>query len=493
MLRALTNNLAGFRAQAIAFILALLVLTALVIFFINQRLERRTTSQVDEYFQSIILAMDIGYRSLAEGKYLRYLVNTPGSLPVDSASVIKHILVVDAQSKEIIDSTEKEDIGKTHEFGDLPAFAPGNVKFDAEDVSPDENRSVKFSIETDKGKTRNILIVISMKRLKRVKQAAERDRTIAFSVLGLILIIAIAVFSKRFTGPVTGLSKAAQQVTAGELDFNVPVSGPKEVSTLAATFNEMLAGLRRSRDLEEQLQRAERSAVVGRLASGIAHEIRNPLNFMNLSIDHLQAACAHEDQRRRAEFSRILTTIKEEITRLNRLVSNFLSYGRPARLKLRELDARAVIEEVGELVKAKAVEQGVQIHISANGAGAAATHIEADAEQIKTCFSNLMINAVQAMPDGGSLNVTLQPSQTHLRIEFADTGVGIGTENLEQIFEPYYSTKETGIGLGLPLTKKIIEEHGGQITVASEPGQGTTFTLTLPRGLGGVKQWEQWE
>jgi signal transduction histidine kinase len=289
----------------------------------------------------------------------------------------------------------------------------------------------------------------------------------------------IAIFTKRFTRPITQLEQAAQRVTAGKLDCDVPVSGPKEVSTLSATFNEMLTGLRRNRDLEEQLQRAERSAVVGRLASGIAHEIRNPLNFMNLSIDHLQAACAPEDERRRAEFTHITTTIKEEIQRLNRLVSDFLSYGRPARLKPRELDAHVLIAEVGDLVKAQAEQQGIKLSITTGKPGD--TNFQADYEQIKTCFSNLMINAIQAMPDGGALNITLHPNHSHLRIEFADTGVGIAPDNLAQIFEPYYSTKDTGIGLGLPLTKKIIEEHGGQISVASTPGQGTTFTVTLPR------------
>ncbi|MBI1762110.1 MAG: HAMP domain-containing protein [Acidobacteria bacterium] len=480
----LSRLLSSFRAQLVAFITAMLLLTALVIFFINQQLERRTTRQVDEYFQSIILAMDLSYRSLAEGKYLYELVNTrqPNSLPIDSESVIKHILILDASTKEISDSTDKKDIGTKSEYTGIPTFAPGDVKLDADSLSANESRSVKFSIETDKGKIRDILIVISLKRLKRVKDAADRDRSIALTVLGLLLIVALALFSQRFTRPVTELARAAQRVTAGKLDFDVTVSGPQEISTLSSTFNEMLTGLRRNRDLEEQLQRAERSAVVGRLASGIAHEIRNPLNFMNLSIDHLQAACAPTDERRRAEFLHITTTIKEEIQRLNRLVSDFLSYGRPARLKPRELDAQVLIEEVGALVRATAEQQGVQVRIASdNGPNNVDTKFQADYEQIKTCFSNLMINAVQAMPGGGALNVTLHPDNSHLQIEFADNGPGIAAENLKQIFEPYYSTKETGIGLGLPLTKKIIEEHGGQITVTSELGTGTTFNVTLPR------------
>jgi signal transduction histidine kinase len=166
------------------------------------------------------------------------------------------------------------------------------------------------------------------------------------------------------------------------------------------------------------------------------------------------------------------------LARLNRLVSEFLSYGRPTKLKLREVDAQGLIEEVRDLVSTKADEQGVKIEIESNGGD---TKLNADPELLKTCFSNLMINAVQAMPGGGDLDVGLHSDNGQIEIVFTDTGTGILPEALQQIFEPYYSTKETGIGLGLPLTKKIIEEHGGRIEVASEVGIGTMFTVTLPR------------
>jgi signal transduction histidine kinase len=481
-LRTWFNPFATFRAQLVAFIATMLVLATVVLSIFNQRSERRITEQVDDYVQATIQATEIALRSLAEAKYLADLVNPEqgGTLLVNSDSIIRHILVVDSVTKEIYDSTERNDIKKRLDAAitELPSWQLGDLKNDTEAHADDRDRTIQFTFETDKAK-RTVIIVVSMKPYYRVINAATRNRLIVLASLGVLMVTLIAIFTKRFTRPITQLEQAAQRVTAGKLDCDVPVSGPKEVSTLSATFNEMLTGLRRNRDLEEQLQRAERSAVVGRLASGIAHEIRNPLNFMNLSIDHLQAACAPEDERRRAEFTHITTTIKEEIQRLNRLVSDFLSYGRPARLKPRELDAHVLIAEVGDLVKAQAEQQGIKLSITTGKPGD--TNFQADYEQIKTCFSNLMINAIQAMPDGGALNITLHPNHSHLRIEFADTGVGIAPDNLAQIFEPYYSTKDTGIGLGLPLTKKIIEEHGGQISVASTPGQGTTFTVTLPR------------
>lgn len=482
--KALFQPFTSFRAQLTAFIAATLLATLLIISIVNQRLERRTTDQVEEYIRAITLANDLIYQSFPSDKYLYELVNqAPAgdttSLTVNADSIIQRILVLDKDHK-IINSSARDDIGKQlpKEISQLPALRKGDIRRNADAESGEEELTMTYSLETDKGMRTNS-VIISLNRLQLVKESVERDRLAVLVGLGLLLIFVIAVFSKRLTQPIVELGEAAHRVAAGQLDFKVPISGPQEVSRLTATFNEMLAGLQRSRHLEEQLQRAERSAMVGRLASGIAHEIRNPLNFINLSIDHLREAFAPPAAPERATYTHILTTIKDEIARLNRLVSDFLSYGRPAKLKPREVDARGLIEEVRDLLQTQATQQNVRINIEQTGAGRATLH--ADAEQLKTCFSNVMINAVQAMPEGGALNITLRIAAEQINIDFTDTDSGMAPEVLTQIFEPYFSTKETGVGLGLPLTKKIIEEHGGRISVVSEVGEGTTFTIILPR------------
>jgi signal transduction histidine kinase len=482
----------SFRAQMVAFIALMLALTMAVISFYNQRLEERTTRVVNEYIREIPLATDLVYTSLSKGENLYDLVNKPdqNSLAVNSESSIRHIFIVDEEGK-IFDSTDQKDIEKifAKAFPDeAQSISTGDLRGDVGKIGDRKIHVLHFSITTSveddetgvpKSAKRDIYIVLSMKRLQQVKESAERDRLIAFAFLGLLLIVTIAIFTKRITRPITELGRVAEKVAEGNLDFGAPVSGPKEMRTLSQTFNEMLSGLRSKRNLEELLQRAERSAVVGRLASGIAHEIRNPLNFINLSIDHLRASFAPKEDPSRAQYIHMLTTIKDELARLNRLVTDFLGYGRPAKLKIREVDARSLIEEVRDLVNTQAEQQGVAVNIEQDGHGDA--KLQGDAELIKTCFSNLMINAIQAMPSGGALNISLRPDNGFLEIKFADTGVGIMPEDLGQIFEPYYSTKETGIGLGLPLTKKIIEEHGGKINVESGLGRGTTFTVTLLR------------
>jgi signal transduction histidine kinase len=470
------NPLSSFRAQMIAFFAATLLITAVALSLVNQRLEGRTTRQVDEYIQAITLANDLIYQSFAQGLYLYDLINSPDrpGLTVNNDSIIRHILVIDEQGI-VIDSTDRSELNRQlpAEISNLPTLRRGDIKFENDGASADRDRTMTTQIDTEKGR-RRIIVVISMDRLQRVKDEVARLRLATLISIGLALIVLIAWYSRRVTRPVTNLADAALRVARGDLDFAVKIERPDEVGALAGTFNEMLVDLRRKRELEEQLRRAEQSAVVGRLASGIAHEIRNPLNFINLSIDHLRAKFAPS-----GEEAHILGMIKDEIGRLNRLVSDFLSYGRPARLKLRRLDVRALVGEIADLLAAQASEQGVRIKIQVESDRE--TTVEADAEQLKTCLSNLMINAIQAMPEGGGLTVTLRPTDEQMIIECADTGVGITGEALGQIFEPYYSTKETGIGLGLPLTKKIIEEHGGQIEATSEPGVGTKFTVTLPR------------
>jgi signal transduction histidine kinase len=257
----------------------------------------------------------------------------------------------------------------------------------------------------------------------------------------------------------------------------VEVNRRDEVGQLATTFNEMIDGLKYKRELEEKLNQTERAAAIGRLTQSVAHEIRNPLNVINLSIDHVGTRYAPDDEPRRSQLNRILSTIKDEVERLKRLVNDLLNYGRPARLAVENVDINKLFEETMALIRPQADEQGVQVTVEEGGV---AVEVRGDPERLKSCLSNIAINALQAMPNGGQLSARIAKSDGLVEVSISDTGVGISEEALSKIFEPYFSTKQTGFGLGLAVTKAIIEEHQGSIAVASEQGVGTTFTVTLP-------------
>jgi nitrogen fixation/metabolism regulation signal transduction histidine kinase len=177
----------------------------------------------------------------------------------------------------------------------------------------------------------------------------------------LILALAIAVIiGWSFTRPIQKLARAAQQVAAGDLDFQVDVDRRDEVGQLANTFNEMIAGLKSKRELEDKLNTAERQAAIGRLTQAVAHEIRNPLNVINLSIDHVATKICPEDDKRREQLTRILSSIRDEVARLKRLVSDLLNYGRPARLAVEKLTCENLSMKRSRSF-ARADEQGVEV------------------------------------------------------------------------------------------------------------------------------------
>jgi signal transduction histidine kinase len=299
-----------------------------------------------------------------------------------------------------------------------------------------------------------------------------------------MLALAIAVIiGWSFTKPIQALAWSARRVAAGDLDFQVEVERRDEVGQLAGTFNEMIAGLKSKRELEDKLNNAERQAAIGRLTQAVAHEIRNPLNVINLSIDHVATKYAPEDEKRREQFTRILSSIRDEVARLKRLVNDLLNYGRPARLAVERFDIRKLIAETISLIQPQAEDQGVKVSLEEEKAS---VEVLGDRERLKSCFSNIAINALQAMPTGGHLSARVAKLNGVAEITVSDTGTGISEEALGKIFEPYFSTKQAGFGLGLAVTKTIVEEHKGSIEVKSRLNEGTTFTVRLPASDSGA-------
>ena len=233
------------------------------------------------------------------------------------------------------------------------------------------------------------------------------------------------------------------------------------------------------RELESQVKEAEKSAVIGRLASAIAHEIRNPLNYINLTLDHLRTSLAPSDPQKRALVEQLTLQLKTEVARINTRITEFLKYSRPANLNLQPLDLRETLRDALRIVEAQAAESGVETRMEEEGGASA--RVVGDRESLRSLFTNLIINGMQAMEGtGGSLRVGLSSRDGHARVTVSDTGSGIDPEHIDKIFEPYYSTKETGTGLGLAIARKAVEDHDGTITVESTPGRGTTFTVELP-------------
>jgi signal transduction histidine kinase len=227
------------------------------------------------------------------------------------------------------------------------------------------------------------------------------------------------------------------------------------------------------RKTEAQLIRSEKLAALGQLAAGIAHEIRNPLTSINILIHSLTENLSSGDSHRED-----LKVIEEEINRINEILDRFLRFAKPAAPLLERTDVASIFEETLQLIRPRIEKQRIVVRKEFQ----ALPIILMDREQIKQVALNLLLNAVQAMPEGGTLTLRGQNSEDGqwIRISIQDSGMGIPSEDMNKLFDPFFSTKEGGVGLGLSIAHRIIDQHHGKIEVESNPGEGTLFALWLP-------------
>ena len=497
------NLIYSFRVRFLLVLAALLVMTLGLQYYLNLLAEQNNARVIAEQEQAIMVGVALGLNSLSSGEYLVDLHKRARQPLLDEqAGRVTNILVVDDKGR-ILDSLKNYNPAQ-EEDGSLRYFQLQDIEHqlpplinaleftgDNTDLPQASNdrprvragapRAIPIPIETEKG-TRYLIVVLGSANTPTSVWNRQAARPLVYTLAVLLAATLSAAFLVwRFTRPINDLSYAARRVAAGKLDFRVPAADRRdEMGALAAVFNEMIIKLSRTRELEARLHQAERSAVVGRLASAIAHEIRNPLNYINLTLDHLRTVFAPQDPEKRATFERLAVQLKAEVARINTRISEFLNYTRPTKLELRPLDLRAAAEDALRMVEVQAAENGIETRIEQRG------HVPmlmGDAEALRSVFTNLFINSLQATDgDGGSLTVTLSTEDGggHVRIDVSDTGRGIAPENISQVFEPYFSTKETGSGLGLAIVKKAVDDHGGTISVRSKQGGGTTFTITLP-------------
>jgi signal transduction histidine kinase len=470
------------RTKLLLMMLALLLMSVSSLFFLHLASEQRLLAQVRDYTDELSTAIDIAQQQPADAADPKATLNALKAYAERLRRLgVKDVAVTDA-ADEITAATNPALVGKR-----AVQLRKRGQEWIVKGVLGDE------PAPTQKLSTLRVPLLVGDRRVgymlitRSVDDFSEMSRQNLYYRLVVTLVVfgvgmaAALYLSKSFSRPLQELNQAARSVATGDLAAKVPHTGEDEIGELGRTFNEMVERLRENQQLAERLHFAERSTALGRLASAVAHEIRNPLNFINLSIDHVRGKLGPEDDKRKGDFDRILGGVKDEISRLNRLVVEFLSFGKPMRLNTRSCSMERVLRDVAALVDHKARDQGVALCVEIEQG---LPEIVADPELLKTCFLNLMINAADAMPAGGTLTVSLQKgaqgAHDALVVTVHDTGHGMTPEEIATAFEPYFSTKETGLGLGLSLTRKIVEDHGGEIALSSEPGRGTTARITLP-------------
>jgi len=305
-----------------------------------------------------------------------------------------------------------------------------------------------------------------------------------FVLLSILIASALAYFyTQRITRPVKELVSGIKRFSTGDLSYRIPPLGNDEIGMLSEEFNRMADRLDR---FQRELRRTERLKTLGKLASVLSHEIRNPLNSMVINLQIIK----RELRKEKIDSQKLQThldIVVSEIKRMDELVSNFLIIARPPKLEKRKLPIAEIIDETLLAHYPDLLNRNIRLEKDYK-----VDHlvVPVDKDKIKQVFLNIYLNAVQAMEGGGRLKVELDVVKEGLKgldrgcsyavIRFSDTGVGIEPSQLERVFDFYYSTKEGGTGLGLPIAQQIVEEHNGKITVDSKLGKGTIVSIYLP-------------
>jgi two-component system nitrogen regulation sensor histidine kinase NtrY len=304
-----------------------------------------------------------------------------------------------------------------------------------------------------------------------------RNLGLAVGAIGVLLGLALAWWATaRITRPVHELAAAAGEVAAGNWNAHVAVQSRDEIGELAAAFNQMTRQLTEQR---ERLVQSERVAAWRELARRLAHELKNPLFPLQITVENMQRARDQYPDQFDEAFREGTATLLAELANLKTIINRFSDFSRMPPPELQSIDLNEILRGVMKLFEAQLAAQQVTAHLELDEG---LPRIEADPAQLHRAIQNLLLNALDAMPSGGALKVRTARSNGSVQLEVSDTGSGLTPEECERLFTPYYTTKQHGTGLGLAIVQSVISDHGGRISVESEPGRGTTFRIELQHG-----------
>ena len=323
-----------------------------------------------------------------------------------------------------------------------------------------------------------ILLVGSSRRDLVLLTRFIRDVALVVGGAGVLLAIVLAWWvSRRITRPVEALAAGAREVAAGHWETRVAVRSKDEIGQLANAFNTMT---RQLAEQKERLVAAERVAAWRELARRLAHELKNPLFPLQLTVENLQRARELTSEQFDEIFFESTGTLRAELEKLNAIVARFSDFAKMPAPQLQPVQFNESVRSAVKLFEAQFSAVGRPPILPELYLDESVGTVQADPDLLHRALQNLVLNAIDAMPAGGTLTIRTQAQNGAVRMEVSDTGSGLTREECERLFTPYYTSKQHGTGLGLAIVQSVVSDHQGRIFVESEPGRGTTFRIDLP-------------
>ncbi len=372
------------------------------------------------------------------------------------------------------------EIFSSQRFEDRQPTVPHAIEQTLRDTKePSEQFTSRYSglywpILNDTGELQGVIYSGLLRHTSLVGLVNQTNLFVLIFLLSSVLSLTVGwLVSERLTRPLRGLSEGVRAVTAGDYTQRVLVSGHDELAELSSTFNHMTVRLAQLHHLEAQLRRRDRLHALGEVAMGLAHEIRNPLGIIKTATQLL-----HRRADLDATDKRHLEYVVSEVSRINDLITEFLDFAKPSAPVRATQAARPLVEDILGFCKPELESHNIQAHIDDQAPGAT---LYADAGQLKQACLNLILNAIDAMPDDGQLTLRIAHDENgDTVLSIIDTGQGIEPDMIERIFTPFVTTKASGTGLGLAKVFSILENHDARIECVSEKDAGTTFNLYIP-------------
>ena len=454
----------------------LFIAVAGLVLLISIRAERELVVDVEEDLKNIVTTVHYSVQRLSAERGSDREVLEQFIEQAKHNKAVREISVI-GSTQEIIASSNPKKIGQHHALSGQEIV----VREQFGSTKPSEHK-IRYDIRVPLFRNEQVVgLVQAYLEVDDYKYLLRRLylKNLLIAAGAMVFAFGVVFFVlNRLNRPLRRLISAADQVASGDLTVNIVPARQDEVGRLTASFNAMTQKLAEQQQLEAKLHVLERRAILAEMASNLAHEIRNPLNLINLTADHLGQQFRPEGEERQKSFQELISGLKTEVRQLNQTVSEFLNMGRPSKLKRSSFTLMDLFEQAKRSVKSQLISKAITLEYF----GQTEHLIDADMEQMRLVLLNLLINAIDAVSNEGQILIHAERTDDskEVVVSITDNGSGIRPEDLPHLFEPYFTTRPSGVGLGLALVRRVVEEHGGKIHAANEPNGGARFEIVLP-------------